>query len=259
MELLDGLLADAGLVRADASAEVVVARHREHRAAGYAHLVGPLLVPDDRLAEVGRAAGPEPVAVRVLVAGGAGGLLALSRRTVAGISVAGAVSPLRDFDDLAGNAARVVAAAEGLDESVRVLVELPDAPGWPAAAELVEAAGLGAQLRAGRSVTPLVEQMAVLVEADLPFSVAGIVPGSIAGLLLAVDALVETGDVGEAAALLTGDSPDAATALLPLSATRVRRRLLGIDCPDLAAAAAQLGTALSESGPAVRPPDTPRR
>jgi hypothetical protein len=259
VELLDGLLADAGLLRPGTSAQEAVAGHRDHRAAAYAALVGPLLVPDDRLTEVGRAAGPEPVEVRVLVGGGAGGLLALGRRTVAGIRVVEAVSALRDLDDPAGNAARVVAAAEALDESVRVLVELPDAPGWPAAAELVEAAGLGAQLRAGRSVTTLVEQMAALVEADLPFSVTGVLPAPLAGLLAAVDALVETGDAGEAAALLIGDYPEAASALRPLSATRVRRRLLSVDCPDVATSAAQLGAGLSESGPAEQPPDTPRR
>ena len=259
MELLDGLLTDAGLLCPGVSAQEAVAAHRQHRAAEYAALVGPFHVPDDRLAEIGRVAGPEPVAVQVLVGGGAGGLLALSRRTVAGISVVGAVSVLRDLDDLTGNAARVVAAAEALDESVRVLVELPHAPGWPAAAELVEAAGLAAQLRAVGSVTLLVEQMAVLVETDLPFSVAGVLPGSLAGLLLSVDALVETGDAEEAAALLTSNDRDAATVLRPLSATRVRRRLLGVDCPDLAVTAAQLGAALSESGPAERPPDTPRR
>ena len=195
-------------------------------------MVGPLLVPDDRLAEVGRPAGPEPIAVRVLVAGGAGGLLALSRRTAVGVRVVGAVSVLRDLDDLAGNAARVVAAAEALDESVQVLVELPDAPGWPAAAELVEAAGLAAQVRSDRSPDALIEQLAVLVEIDLPFSVAGS-PGSLSGLLLAVDTLVETGDTGPAARLLTGDDHrHPAARLRALSATRIRlaaaeRRLPG--------------------------------
>jgi hypothetical protein len=259
VELLDGLLADAGLLRAGVSATEAVARHREHCAAAYAGMVGPLLVPDDRLVEVGRAAGPEPVAVRVLVGGGAGGLLALGRRSVAGIRVVGAVSALRDLDDLAGNAARVIAAAEALDESVRVLVELPDAPGWPAGAELVEAAGLLAQVRAGHSATALVEQLATLVETDLPFSVAGALPGQLSGLLLAVDALVETGDGGQAEALLTGGGPDAGAGLRALSGTRIRRRLLSVDCLDLAGAAAQLGAALSESGPVGRPPDTPRR
>ena len=259
VELLDGLLADAGLIGASASASAqrAVAGHREHRIAAYGAMVGPLLVPDDRLGEVGRPAGPEPIDVRVLVAGGAGGLLALSRRTAVGISVVGAVSVLRDLDDLAGNAARVVAAAEALDESVQVLVELPDAPGWPAAAELVEAAGLAAQVRADRSPDALIEQLAVLVEIDLPFSVAGS-PGSLSGLLLAVDTLVETGDTGPAARLLTGDDHrHPAARLRALSATRIRRRLLSVDCPDLAGAAAQLDAALSEPGPAVPPPGTP--
>jgi hypothetical protein len=269
VELLDGLLADAGLLGAGTSAGEAVARHREHRATWYAALMGPLLVPDDRLAEVGRAAGPEPVEVRVLVGGGAGGLLALGRRTVAGISVVGAVSALRDLDDLAGSAGRVIAAAEAMEEPVPVLVELPDAPGWLTAAELVESAGLAAQVRAGRSATALAEQLAALVEADLPFSVAGPLPGPLTGLLLAVDALVETGDAGQAAALLTGDDlppggsegvrPGIDTALRGLSGTRVRRRLLSVDCPDLAAAAAQLGAGVSGTGPAEPPPGTPPR
>lgn len=258
MELLDGLLADAGLLHPGASAREAVAQHREHRVAAYAPLVGPLLVPDGRLAEIGRAAGGEPVDVRVLVGGGAGGLLALGRRTIAGITVVGAVSALRDLDDLAGNAARVVAAATSLDESVQVLVELPDAPGWPAAAELVEAAGLAAQVRADRSPAALIEQLAVFVEADLPFSVAGLQPGSLAELLFAVDALVETGDPEQAVALLTGhDHQDPTARLGALSGTRIRRRLISVDCPDVAATAAQLGAALSESGPAGRPPDMP--
>ncbi len=257
MELLDGLLADAGLLGAGTSASQAVARHREHRSAAYGGMVGPLLVPDDRLAEVGRAAGDEPVSVRVLVGGGAGGLVSLSRRAVAGVRVAGAVSVLRDLDDLAGNAARVVAAAASLDESVPVLVELPVAPGWPAAAELVEAAGLAAQVRADRSPDAMIEQLAVLVETDLPFSVAGL-PSFLPGLLLAVDALVETGDAGQATTLLTGDDLHSAARLRALSAPRIRRRLLSVDCPDLAGAVAQLDAALSEPDPAVPPPGTPR-
>ena len=173
-----------------------------------------MLVTDGRLGEIGRAAGDEPIEVRVLVGGGAGGLLALGRRTIAGIAVVGAVSALRDLDDLAGNAARVVAAAADLDESVQVLVELPDAPGWQAAAELVEAAGLSAQVRADRSPVALIEQLARLVEIDLPFSVAGL-PGSLVGLLLAVDVLVETGDAGQAARLLTGDDHQRGSARCP--------------------------------------------
>ena len=259
MELLDGLLADAGLLLPGVSASQAVAQHRQHQAAGYAALIGPLIVPDDRLVEVGRAAGSEPIAVRVLVGGGAGGLLALGRRAVAGIDVVGAVSALRDLSDLAGNAARVVAAAADLDEAVEVFVELPYAPGWPAAAELVEAAGLSAQVRGGDSSAAMIEQLVTLIEIDLPFSVAGQYHLQLAGLLLAVDALVETGDAGPATALLTGeDRQDLASVLRGLSGKRIRRRLLSVDCPDPAGTATQLGAALSESGPADRPPDTPR-
>ena len=137
------LLDDAALLAQGRSPSEAVAEHREHRAAAYAPLVGPLVVPDTQLAEVGRhhRDGPE-LAVQVVNSGGAGGVLGLSRRSQPGLEVVSVISMLRDLDDLAGNAARVIAAAEALDPDVTVFVGLPYAPGWPRAVELVEAGGV---------------------------------------------------------------------------------------------------------------------
>jgi hypothetical protein len=80
---------------------------------------------------------------------------------------------------------------------------------------MIEAAGLSAQVRSDRTPAALIEQLASLVETDLPFSVAGLfnfpggypasppeaVFGSLGGLLLAVDALAESGDAGQAVRL----------------------------------------------------------
>ena len=52
------------------------------------------------------------IPVSVVTGGGAGGLLALARHNPAGIEIASVEPTLRDLDDLAGSAARVVSAAE---------------------------------------------------------------------------------------------------------------------------------------------------
>jgi hypothetical protein len=86
LNLLAGLLDDAALLAPGSSPSEAVAAHREHRAAAYAPLVGPLVVPDTQLAEVGRHHRDAPdLAVQVVNSGGAGGVLALSRRTQPGL------------------------------------------------------------------------------------------------------------------------------------------------------------------------------
>jgi hypothetical protein len=132
------------------NAEVVdaVRAHRTYRRAWFSPLIGPLVVSDRRLAEVGRAARTdeldeeeEELAVSVVNTGGAGGIASLAGRTLPGVHLVAVESALRDLDDLAGNAARVVAAALELDDAVQVYVEFPYAPGWERAVEEVEAAG----------------------------------------------------------------------------------------------------------------------
>jgi hypothetical protein len=248
-----------------------VRMHRAHREAWYASMIGPLVVPDAALRQVMmaepfdklRAAPVEASApalrqaqgalnVSVINTGGAGGLLSLARRDVPGVRVVAVESALRDLDDLAGNAARVAAAAGELDESVLVFVEIPYAPGWEDAVAEVEAAGLLGKIRTGspdNSGTPayaqLAEQLSVLVEADLAFkATAGLhhaqpiagpdsdrpVQHGFLNLLAAVHALVEGAAVADAADALRMTDPARVGSWDEATAARVRRRFRSFGC-----------------------------
>ena len=239
--LLDRLLVDRPPTGAEADA--AVRRHRGHRASWYASCVGPLAVPDTALAATGRAAaGSAPLDVAVLNTSGAGGLTALAGRSTPGLRVVAVESALRDLDDLAGNAARVVAAALALDD-VAVTVGLPDAPGWVRAVEVVEAAGLRAGVacdadawRNPAAAGRLAERLSVLVEADLPFSLApGTLPApgrALASLAMLVEALVDGAEPEEASELLLVEDATRLRSGLGRwdepTAHRVRRRLLSV-------------------------------
>ena len=235
----------------DATAAEAVRMHLDHRWAWYSDLIGPLVVPDSKLAEVGRHGGVL-VEVSVINSGGAGGLLSLARRDVPGVRVVAVESALRDLDDLAGNAARVAAAAGELGEDVSVFVEIPYAPGWERAVEEVEAAGLFDKIRTGspdNSATPtygqLAEQLSVLVEADLAFkATAGLhhaqpIPGDdpdrpvqhgFLNVLAAVEALIEGAALSDAAGVLRQTDPTRVGAWGAATAARVRRRFRSFGC-----------------------------
>ena len=255
--VFETLVDDAALLGAAVAAAAAVAGHRTHRAAWYAPVVGPLVVPDTLLGQLGRLAAPgpsgpsepaEPIEVSVVTSGGAGGLAALARRLdqgLPGVSVVAAETALRDLDDLAGNAARVAAAAAELGPEVEVYVELPYAPGWiPAVAE-VEAAGLLGHLRSDGSGTDrLAEQLSVLVEADLGFKISGPIGAGdvhagrgLVTVLMAIDALVDGSDPSEAARLLQTTDRDRITAAAgswsAAAQQRIRRRLRSVDGGDV--------------------------
>lgn len=146
-----------------------------------ARLVRSLVVRDTDLPQV-----PEGTAVSVVLTGGAGqvhGPAQLCQRRdlpVAGLEVA-----LRDVDDPAGNARRVVAAVDAargegvLDEDTPVFVELPPVDptySWLAAADEVAAAELRLKLRTGGlepDAFPTPERLAAWIDAaldrELPF------------------------------------------------------------------------------------------
>jgi hypothetical protein len=264
--LFSGLVDDTAMFApVSATASRAVAAHQECRQAWYHGLIGPLVVPDQRLAEVGRAvlAGERPaesaeLAVSVVNTAGAGGLVSLAGRQVKGVRIVSVETALRDLDDLMANAARVVAAAAVLADAglaeAGVFVELPFAPGWERAVTEVEAGGLNAKLRAAGphgegfpDAGQLARQLAVLIEADLPFTVTDLpFPAATAGaglehpreegflsLLLAVEALVEGASEHEAAQILgrTDGSPaETVSGWSDAEATRVRRRLLSVGC-----------------------------
>lgn len=243
--VLVGLLEDAALV-AGLEAATAVRGHRELGRGPAGPLLAPLAVPDRRLAEVARAAtGQDPVAVSVINSSGAGGLLNLADRALTGLRVMAVESALRDLDDLAGNAARLVAAARQLDPW-EVYVEIPYAPGWERAVTVVEAGGLHAAVQAGPvaavGLTQLAEQLSVLIEADVPFKTIGAGVSTL-GVLAAVEALVDGAAVPDAARLLSaGDQAMAArvTGWDDTTAGRVRRRLRLVACSSVPDAVADL-------------------
>jgi hypothetical protein len=263
--LFENLIDDAAMFPpGNAAAGDAVTEHRRYRRSWFRSLIGPLVVPDQKLAELGRAvrqaheAGgdPDAMVVSVVNTSGAGGLLSLAGRQVPDVHIVAVESALRDLDDLAGNVARVISAAAELDDEVRVFVEIPYAPGWEEAVVEVEAAGLFGKIRTGgpdRSDTPpadqLARQLSVLVEADLPFKATaglhralasvGPDPGrprehGFLNLLLAVEALVDGASEAEAAVLL---EPNDRTGLVDkigswtdAEASRARRRLRSFGC-----------------------------
>jgi hypothetical protein len=237
MELFDSLLDDETLVwRPGTPVPSVLARHGELRRA-YRSLLATLVVPDRRLTEIARQIPPGTrVPVSVLTSGGAGGLLALTRHGPPGIDIAAVEPALRDLDDLAGSAARVVSAAGELGPEIPVFIELPYAPGWKAAVELIEAAGLYGKIAAGAGgPRQLVEQLSILIEADLPFKITSSRSGDCLSLLMAVEALVAGTGLDDAAQLLRLDDHDRIGAAVSnwdqTTQSRVRRRVrrLGID------------------------------
>jgi hypothetical protein len=237
MELFDSLLDDETLVRQpETPVSAVLARHGELRGA-YQSVLATLVVPDRRLTEIARQIPPgTSLSVSVITSGGAGGLLALARHDAPGVEIAAVEPTLRDLDDLAGSAARVVSAAGELGPEITVFIELPYAPGWMAAVELIEAAGLCGKIAACTAgPQQLVEQLSILIEADLPFKITSARNGDWLSLLMAVEALVAGTGQDDAAELLRLDDHDRIGAVVSswdqTTQSRVRRRVrrLGID------------------------------
>src|SRR4029450_8238852 len=197
MELFDSLFDDERLVRQlDAPFASALADHMTLRKA-YRSMLATLVVPDRLLAEVARQV-PDgaSIPVSVITSGGAGGLLGLARRTLPGVDIVSAEPALRDFNDLAGSAARVVSAAAELGSDIAIFVELPYAPGWDAAGERVEAAGVYGKLAAEHAgPRRIAEQLSILIEADLPFNITTqSTDGGLAGLA-ATEALIDGGRI----------------------------------------------------------------
>ena len=258
--LLAELVHDAAMFPpGNASAANAVASHLAYRRAWFRWMIGPLVVSDQKLAEVGRAAhgqAQEPMAVSVVNTGGAGGLVSLAHRPMPSLDVLAVETALRDLDDLAGNAARVASAATELPEGMQVYVEVPYAPGWQRAVEVVEAAGLFGKIRTGSpddAETPpheqLARQLSVLVEADLPFKATaglhhawrsdGADPArprqhGFLNLLVALDAVIEGADEADVVDLLARvDRQEVLhriTGWDDVAAQKVRRRFAGFGC-----------------------------
>ena len=150
-----GLVDDAAIFPpGDSPLSDAVATYSSRRDEWYADLVGSFVVKDVDVPNVGA-----PLPLSVVVTGGAGAIAGAAKlATRAGHPVAGLEIALRDLDDLAGNARRVVAAVDGarseglLDDETPVHVELPhvgSTASWLAAADEVAAAELRLKFRTG--------------------------------------------------------------------------------------------------------------
>jgi hypothetical protein len=230
VELFDGLFDDETLLPGPHALSLAqgVADHRDLRAA-YQSQLASLAVPDTQLTAVSRqlpAAVNLPVSV--ITTGGAGGLLALAGRDLPGIDIVSAEPALRDLDDLVGGAARVISAAAELAFDVDIFVALPYAPGWEAAVDLIEAAGLYGKISA-TGPWPTVEQLSILIEADLPFKITSRIEEDLLAMLRAIHALVDGVSPEDAAVLMEDPDPDQTAAAVSswdrATQSRIRRRL----------------------------------
>jgi hypothetical protein len=170
---------------------VAVGDHREHLAAPHAELVGPFVVSDTRLPELVRLVeagepGERPLAVSVVVSGGAGAVEPAARWATASsaLELRSLEVALRDPDDLPGNARRVIAAYDlvsGLVPDLTLSVEPPfvqgpPTHGWLAALDELAMADLRLKLRTGGEHAdrfPAAADLATAIDAaldrELPF------------------------------------------------------------------------------------------
>ncbi len=145
------------------SLPAAVSAHRAHQQAPYADIVGPFVVSDVALPELIALRPVQTLAVTVVVTGGAGALEPAVRWAdeAAELELRSVEIALRDEDDLAHNARRVVAAADQLvahghlDADVPLAVEPPRLFGqppshsWHAALDELAASDLRLKFRTG--------------------------------------------------------------------------------------------------------------
>jgi hypothetical protein len=174
----------------NAPLERAVADHVDHRDEEYADLVGGFVVSDLKVADLAQClpevAGSAELGVNLVVTGGAGAIepavIWVSRSE--GISLRAIEFALRDEEDLAHNAQRLIQVVDSLGEQlddVPVFAEPPpprDTPshGWLAALDELAAREIHLKFRTGGATAdlfPTAAQLAVCIEAaldrELPF------------------------------------------------------------------------------------------
>jgi len=152
-----------------------VPAHAAHRRASYAELVGTFVCTDEHLAAVARTAretGGAPIAVSVVVTGGAGGIEPVVKfgDRSADVEVRAVEVRLRDEDDLSRNALRVVRACDDCMDTELAFVEIGTTGGWERALDVVADAGYAAKLRTGglsADLFPSEDQVAAFIAACL--------------------------------------------------------------------------------------------
>lgn len=160
-----------------------LAAHEAHQAAEYADLVGPFIVNDGRLPELCETI-TEPITINLVVTGGAGaisGAVTWAQRAE-GVTLNAVEFALRDEDDLAHNARRVIAACDDIGLDCPVYVEPPrlrgDRPphGWLAALDALAEREFPVKFRLGGvdpDMVPTSVEVATSINAaldrELPF------------------------------------------------------------------------------------------
>ena len=164
-----------------------VADHYVHRSSEYAAMVGGFVVSDVKVADLAKVVSKgDPVAVNLVVTGGAGAIEpAVTWVTRSeGVDLRAIEFALRDEDDLAHNARRLVQVVDSLDEvldEVTVFAEPPmlhGSPphGWLAALDELAAREISLKFRTGgvsEDLFPTAPELATCIEAaldrELPF------------------------------------------------------------------------------------------
>ena len=197
---LTGLVDDAAIFPpGNSPLPEAVAAHHGHRAAPYASFVGPFVVSDGRLPDLlevstsstTEADTAEPLAVSVVVSGGAGSLEPAVRwaSRSGGLSLRSLEIVLRDDDTgaIVHNARRILTAVDQLvssgelDDEVPVYVEpprlygAPPTPGWLGALDEIAAMDHRLKFRTGGAdadAFPAAHELAASIEAAIDREVA---------------------------------------------------------------------------------------
>jgi hypothetical protein len=168
--------------------EQAVADHVDHRDEEYADLVGGFVVSDVKVADLARVVEQEagPLEVNLVVTGGAGAIEPavtwVSRSD--GLSLRAVEFALRDEEDLAHNAQRLVQVVDSLGDQLDEVVVYAEPPiprgnpthGWLAALDELAAREIHLKFRTGgatEDLFPGAPQLAICIEAaldrELPF------------------------------------------------------------------------------------------
>jgi hypothetical protein len=241
-------------------AEAVPA-HARHVAGPHGLLVGPFVCSDRRLPELSRlfeAAPPDrPLPLALVVIGGAGAIepaLTWADRDPH-LDVRAIETALRDEDDLAHNAARVVTVLDvALPDGVDAYVELPrldtdvPTPGWLRAADAIAEADHRIKIRTGGEVQeahPSEIALATAIDAALDRQVAfkctaglhrgtrhtapdtGFEQHGFGNILVATAALLDGADTDAAAAVLADRNADTIGSTLRRWDSESARRVRG--------------------------------
>ena len=163
-----------------------VADHYVHRSSEYAALVGGFVVSDVKVADLAKTVDSRPLEINLVVTGGAGAIepaVTWVTRS-AGLDLRAVEFALRDEEDLAHNARRLVQVVDSLDEvldEVTVFAEPPKlygspAHGWLAALDELAAREIALKFRTGGlsedlfpSATELATCIAASLDRELPF------------------------------------------------------------------------------------------